>query len=33
LMDRAGNLVLLAAGGYIIYYWTLGTGGQQLLFS
>jgi cytochrome c biogenesis protein CcdA len=33
LMDRVGNLVLLGAGGYIIYYWTLGTGGQQFLFA
>lgn len=32
LMDRVGNVVLLGAGGYIIYYWTLGTGGQQFLF-
>jgi cytochrome c biogenesis protein CcdA len=33
LTDRVGNLVLLGAGGYIIYYWTLGTGGQQFLFA
>ena len=31
-MDRVGNLVLLLAGSYIVYYWTLGTGGQQFLF-
>jgi cytochrome c biogenesis protein CcdA len=32
VVDRVGNLVLLGAGSYIIYYWTLGTGGKQFLF-
>jgi cytochrome c biogenesis protein CcdA len=30
--EAVGNLVLLGAGAYIIYYWTLGTGGKQFLF-
>ena len=32
-MDRVGNLILLGAGIYIIYYWTLGTGGKEFLFA
>ena len=32
-MDRVGNLLLLGAGIYIIYYWTLGTGGKEFLFA
>ncbi|MBI2935652.1 MAG: cytochrome c biogenesis protein CcdA [Chloroflexi bacterium] len=32
-VERVGNLVLLGAGTYIVYYWTLGTGGKQFLFS
>ena len=32
-MDRVGNLLLLGAGVYIIYYWTLGTGGKEFLFA
>lgn len=30
--EAVGNLVLLGAGAYITYYWTLGTGGKQFLF-
>jgi len=30
--EAVGNLVLLGAGAYIVYYWTLGTGGKQFLF-
>ena len=32
-MERVGAVTLMAAGSYIIYYWTLGTGGRQLLFA
>ena len=32
-VERVGALTLVAAGSYIIYYWTLGTGGRQLLFA
>ena len=32
-MDRVGNLILLGAGAYIIYYWTLGSGGKEFLFA
>ncbi|MBI2172499.1 MAG: cytochrome c biogenesis protein CcdA [Chloroflexi bacterium] len=31
-VERVGNLALMAAGAYLVYYWTLGTGGA-LLFS
>ncbi|MSQ11631.1 MAG: hypothetical protein EXR48_02870 [Dehalococcoidia bacterium] len=32
LFGPVGNLVLLGAGSYVVYYWTLGTGGKQFIF-
>ncbi|MBH52183.1 MAG: hypothetical protein CL785_03400 [Chloroflexi bacterium] len=31
-VNSAGKILLLGAGLYIIYYWTLGTGGKEILF-
>jgi cytochrome c biogenesis protein CcdA len=31
-VNRAGQILLLGAGIYIVYYWTLGTGGVEILF-
>jgi cytochrome c biogenesis protein CcdA len=31
-VEMVGNFVLLGAGLYVTYYWTLGTGGKQFLF-
>ena len=31
-VNRTGQILLLGAGLYIVYYWTLGTGGEEILF-
>ena len=32
-VEPIGAVALVAAGSYLVYYWTLGTGGQELLFA
>ena len=32
LIEPIGNLAMLGAGAYLIYYWTLGTGGELLTY-
>ena len=32
-VERAGAIALVGAGSYLVYYWTLGTGGKEILFS
>ena len=32
VVEVLGNVLLLLSGSYLVYYWTLGTGGKQFLF-